>query len=82
MRRALQINEVSFGPNSPDVANEMENLAILLFESPGLSEADRVLWRIYGILQETSGADQPKTSLPTESELLTIRQGQLANQNV
>ena len=78
MRRALRINEVSFGPDSPDVANEMENLALSLFKSPGFGEADRFLRRIYGILQETSVTDQPKTSLPTESEILHILQSRRA----
>ena len=44
MRRALEISEASLGPKHPKVANQLNNLAGLLYDTNRLAEAE-VLYR-------------------------------------
>ena len=45
MRRALAIDEVSFGPGHPEVARDLNNLAALLYATNRLAEAEPLMER-------------------------------------
>ena len=49
MRRALAIDEQSYGPDHPDVARDLNNLAQLLKATNRLSEAEPLSWRMVSI---------------------------------
>jgi hypothetical protein len=61
MRRALQIDEDSFGPQHPDVARDLNNLALLLHDTNRLSEAEPLMQRALEILETSLGSEHPKT---------------------
>ena len=48
-RRALAIDELSYGPQHPDVAIRLNNLALLLQATNGLAEAEPLSRRALGI---------------------------------
>jgi tetratricopeptide (TPR) repeat protein len=49
-RRALAIDEASFGPNHPDVAGNLNNLAQLLKATNRLAAAEPLMQRVLAIL--------------------------------
>ncbi len=50
VRRALAIDEHSFGPDHPNVATDLNNLALLLQDTHRLAEAEPLMQRALGIL--------------------------------
>jgi tetratricopeptide (TPR) repeat protein len=52
MRRALAIDEKSYGPGHPDVAIDLNNLAHLLIATSRLNEAEPLLRRAVAIFAE------------------------------
>ena len=62
MRRALKIDEASFGPDHPDVARDLNNLAGLLRETNRLSEAEPMYRRALKIDEASFGPDHPNVS--------------------
>jgi len=64
MRRALKIDENSFGENHPDVARDLNNLAQLLKDTNKPEEAEPLSWRTVEIfLQFTSETGHPHPHL-------------------
>ena len=61
MRRALDIDEVSFGPDHPLVAIRLNNLAQLLQTTNRLGEAEQAMRRALGIFEASYGPDHPST---------------------
>jgi CHAT domain-containing protein len=59
MRRALAIDEESFGPGHPDVARDLNNLAQLLQDTNRLSEAEPLMRRALAIDEKGLGPDHP-----------------------
>ncbi len=59
MRRALSIDEASFGPDHPDVARDLNNLAQLLQAANRLSEAEPLMRRALSIDEASFGPDHP-----------------------
>jgi len=59
MRRALSINERSFGPDHPDVARHLNNLAQLLKATNRLAEAEPLMRRALAIDERSFGPDHP-----------------------
>src|SRR5271154_62383 len=55
MRRALAIDEASFGPDHPDVASSLNNLAQLLKATNRLSEAEPLMRRALAIDEASFG---------------------------
>jgi hypothetical protein len=62
MRRALKIDELSFGPDHPEVATDLNNLAQLLTATNRLSEAEPLMRRTLKIREQSFGSDHPKTA--------------------
>jgi tetratricopeptide (TPR) repeat protein len=62
-QHALTISEQAFGPNHPDIAAILHNLA-LLYESQGQYEqAESLLKRALAIAEKALGTDHPNTKL-------------------
>jgi len=60
-RRALAIDEQSFGTEHPEVATALNNLAQLLQATNRLSEAEPLMRRAVEILRSSLGDDHPST---------------------
>jgi tetratricopeptide (TPR) repeat protein len=71
-RRALKIDETSFGPDHPDVASDLNNLASLLQDTNRLSEAEPLMRRALKIIEKSLGKNHPNvaTALNNLAELL------------
>jgi Tetratricopeptide repeat len=59
MRRALAINEASYGPDHPEVAACLSNLAVLLHDTNRLAEAEPLMRRALAMTEVSYGADHP-----------------------
>jgi hypothetical protein len=76
MRRALEIDERSFGPDHPDVARDLNNLAQLLKETNRLAEAEPLMRRAIDILEKGLGPEHPNTrTVRRNYERLLIEMG-------
>ena len=72
MRRALAIDEQSFGPGHPDVARDLNNLAQLLQVTNRLAEAEPSMRRALAIFAESLGPDHPSTRMASENYRLLL----------
>jgi tetratricopeptide (TPR) repeat protein len=63
LRRALAIDEKSYGPEHPNVAGRLSNLAAVLQSENRLSEAEPLLRRALTIDGKTYGAEHPKIAI-------------------
>jgi len=61
MRRALDIDEKSFGANHPNVARNLNNLALLLQDTNRMNEAEPLMRRALEIFENSLGLDHPNT---------------------
>ena len=59
MRRALAIDEKSYGPEHPDVARDLNNLAQLLQDTNRLGEAEPLMRRALAIDEKSYGPEHP-----------------------
>ena len=66
-RRALAIDEASFGPDHPDVAIRLNNLAELLRATNRLAEAEPLYRRALAIDEASFGPDHPERREPTST---------------
>ena len=62
MRRALAIDEKSFGPEHPDVATDLNNLAQLLQATNRLAEAEPLMRRALEIDEKSYGPEHPNVA--------------------
>ena len=69
-RRALAIDERSYGPDHPDVARALNNLAELLQATNRLAEAEPLYRRALAIDERSYGPDHPTVALNNLAELL------------
>jgi tetratricopeptide (TPR) repeat protein len=74
-RRALEIDEAVYGATHPEVATDLNNLALLLRETNRLEEAERLFRRMVSILKhfnDSTGHEHPnwQTALANYSGLL------------
>ena len=63
MRRALAIDEKSYGPDHPDVARDLNNLATLLQATNRLGEAEPLMRRALAIDEKAYGPDHPNVAI-------------------
>jgi tetratricopeptide (TPR) repeat protein len=72
MRRALAIDEGSFGADHPNVARDLNNLAVLFQDTNRLAEAEPLMRRALVIVESSFGADHPDvaTHLSNLAQLL------------
>jgi tetratricopeptide (TPR) repeat protein len=62
MRRALSMNETDFGPEHPEVARVLNNLALLLQDTNRLAEAEPVFRRALAINEAVYGPQHSKVA--------------------
>ena len=63
IRRALAIDEKSFGPDHPNVAIGLNNLALLLQATNRLAEAEPLMRRALAIDEKSFGPDHPDVAI-------------------
>jgi hypothetical protein len=63
MRRALAIDEASYGKDHPDVATDLSNLATLLQATNRLGEAEPLTRRALAITEASLGKDHPNVAI-------------------
>ena len=63
MRRALAIDEASYGPDHPNVARDLNNLASLLWATNRLGEAEPLMRRALAIDEASYGPDHPTVAI-------------------
>ena len=63
MRRALAIDEDSFGPDHSDVARDLNNLATLLQATNRLEDAEPLMRRALAIDEDSFGPDHPNVAI-------------------
>ncbi len=63
MRRALAIDEQSYGKDHPKVAIDLNNLAELLQATNRLAEAEPLMRRALAIDEQSYGKDHPKVAI-------------------
>ncbi|HXU29756.1 MAG TPA: tetratricopeptide repeat protein [Thermoanaerobaculia bacterium] len=73
MRRALAIDEVSFGTDHPNVAIRLSNLAWLLKETNRLSEAEPLMRRALAIDEASFGADRSRVAVELNNLALLLQ---------
>jgi tetratricopeptide (TPR) repeat protein/MinD-like ATPase involved in chromosome partitioning or flagellar assembly len=62
-RRALEIDEKSLGPDHPNVARGLNNLAALLRDTNRLTEAEPLYRRALAITEKSFGPDHPNVAI-------------------
>ena len=67
MRRALAIDEQSLGPDHPNVAIRLNNLAQLLKATNRLAEAEPLMRRALAIDEQSLGPDHPNVAIETST---------------
>jgi tetratricopeptide (TPR) repeat protein len=63
MRRALAIDEQSYGTEHPDVAIDLNNLAALLQATNRLGEAEPLMRRALAIDEQSYGTEHPNVAI-------------------
>lgn len=63
MRRALAIDEASYGPDHPEVATDLSNLASLLQATNRLAEAEPLMRRALAIDEARPSSDHPGVAI-------------------
>jgi tetratricopeptide (TPR) repeat protein len=61
-QRALSIREAEFGPDHPDTAHSLDNLAAVLVDQGDLDDARALFERAFSIRETRLGADHPDTA--------------------
>src|SRR6266516_2917658 len=62
-RRALAIDEKSYGPNHPEVATDLNNLALLLMDAKRLGEAEPLHRRALAIDEKSFDPEHPTVAI-------------------
>ena len=73
-RRALAIDEKSYGPDHPKVAIDLNNLAFLLRQTNRLSEAEPLYRRALAIDEKSYGSDHPDVARDLNNLAVLLRQ--------
>jgi tetratricopeptide (TPR) repeat protein len=73
MRRALAIDERSFGNDHPNVARDLNNLAQLLQDTNRLAEAEPLIRRSLDIRERSFGNDHPDVATSLNNLALLLQ---------
>ena len=85
MRRALAIDEHSFGPDQPDVANRLNNLAQLLQATNRLGDAEPLMRRalaIYANFTRETGHEHPNLEIVRSNYLGFLEEMGLSDEEI
>jgi tetratricopeptide (TPR) repeat protein len=72
-RRALAIDEASYGPDHPEVARALNNLALLLKDTNSLAEAEPLMRRALSIDEASCGKDHPTVATRLNNLALLLK---------
>ncbi len=73
MRRALAIDEAAYGPDHPDVARDLNNLALLLKDTNRLQDAEPLMRRALSIDEFAYGPDHPRVAISLNNLATLLR---------
>ena len=73
MRRALEIDEQSYGSEHPDVATDLNNLALLLKDTNRLEEAEPLMRRALDIDEQSYGSEHPDVAKDLNNLALLLK---------
>ena len=73
MRRALAIDERSYGPDHPNVAIRLNNLAELLQATNRMAEAEPLYRRALAIAERSYGPDHPDVATDLNNLALLLQ---------
>jgi hypothetical protein len=82
MRRALAIDEQSFGAAHPNVARDLNNLAQLLQATNRLAEAEPLMRRALAIFVVSLGADHPNSQTVAGNYAAVLKEMGLGEEEV
>ncbi|MCP9785823.1 tetratricopeptide repeat protein [Cyanobium sp. N5-Cardenillas] len=72
-RRALAIDEASYGPDHPDVARDLNNMGLLLQATNRLEEAEPLMRRALAIDEASYGPDHPDVAIVLNNLALLLK---------
>jgi hypothetical protein len=72
-RRALAIDEASYGNDHPNVARDLNNMAELLLATNRLAEAEPLMRRGLAIVEASYGSDHPKVAISLNNLALVLK---------
>ena len=75
MRRALAIDEKSVGPDHPNVASDLNNLAQLLQATNRLAEAEPLMRRALAINEKSVGPEHPSVAMTLNNLAILLEEG-------
>jgi len=73
LRRALAIDEKSYGSDHPEVATDLNNLAVLLSQTNRPSEAEPLFRRALAIDEKSYGPDHPNVAIRLDNLALLLQ---------
>jgi tetratricopeptide (TPR) repeat protein len=73
MRRALELDEKSFGPDHPNVAIDLNNLAQLLKATNRLADAEPLMRRALELDEKSFGPDHPNVAIRLNNLALLLQ---------
>ena len=73
MWRALAIAELSYGPDHPNVAAHLNNLAVLLLDTNRLDEAESLIRRALAIDERSYGPNHPMIAIRLNNLALLLQ---------
>jgi hypothetical protein len=80
MRRALEIHEKAYGPDHPDVAIDLSDLAGLLKDTNRLAQAEPLMRRALAIDEKSLGPDHPRTKAVRRNYEVLLKEIEAARQ--
>ena len=82
MRRALQIDEASFGQDHPDVAIDLNNLARLLQDTKRLAKAEPLMRQSCVIFLSSLGLDHPSSRTTLGNYIKILQEQGLSEKSI
>jgi len=73
VRRALEIDEQRFGPDDPNFATDLNNLATLLQATNRLADAEPLMRRVVEISEKSLGEDHPNVASALSNLALLLK---------
>ena len=73
MKRALAIDEASYGAEHPNVARDLNNLAQLLKDTNRLAEAEPLMKRALNLSLSSLGNEHPNTRTVMENYVILLQ---------
>src|SRR5260370_1130741 len=73
LKRALAIREQQLGPQHPDTASSLNNLALLYRAQGKYEQAEPLLKRALAICEQQLGSEHPNTAIARENYISLLR---------